>query len=64
MYYLLNYKKIKEILGHTSIIKRFFAEVFAFLYDCKYGKELRQGIDQSKSKLAKYKLTSLNKIKI
>ena len=57
-------KKIKEILGHTSIIKRFFAEVFAFLYDCKYGKELRQGIDQSKSKLEKYKFKALNKFKI
>jgi hypothetical protein len=57
-------EELKRILGHTSIIKIFFAEVFAFFYDCKYGKELRQGLDQSKSKLAKYKLTSLNKIKI
>lgn len=56
--------ELKKILGHTSIIKRLFLEFLAFMYDCKYGKELRQGLDQSQSTLEKYKLKASNTIKI
>lgn len=51
---LKNKSELKKVLKSKSIITNILSNIFAFLYDLKYGKELRQGLDLPKLKLEKY----------
>ena len=49
-----NNYELEKILGCKSIIKKVLSSISAFLYDLKYGRELRQGLDLPDLKLIKY----------
>ncbi len=56
-----NKHDLKEILGLNSFIKMFFANVFSFIYDLKYGSGLRKGKNLNNKNLKKYILAARKK---
>ena len=52
--------QLKKILGFNSITKQILCNLYSKIYDMKYGKELRQGLDLNEENLKKYKKAALN----
>ena len=52
--------ELKKILGFDSFTKQILCNLYSKIYDIKYGKELRQGLDLNEKNLKKYKKAALN----
>ena len=52
--------QLRKILGFNSITKQILCKLYSKIYDIKYGKELRRGLDLDDKNLKKYKKAALN----